>query len=309
MNCARAILHTLLLAASLAAAVTLTVMMNWEWTVFYILAAAVMVLWLGVRRKRGCAYALAVFILAVGGFYALLTPEQQFRGSRWETSCARKPQVRKLDGRRFEFRDVRDFRYRTEHDFDVRYRNEIYDVDKLESLDLALSHWDGMDNIAHMMLCFNFSDGKSAALSVEMQCPQGTSRDYYTTLFKQHGLIYIWAPPEDLFDLRSNYRTGEALYRYRTTATQAEVKQLFVLLAERTADLYGHLEFYRTVRSNCTTELLPYLKAVRPDLQWDYRVLLNGTIDRMFFEQGFLRHKPGESFESLRAGSIVRNRP
>ena len=74
MNCARAILHTLLLAASLAAAVTLTVMMNWEWTVFYILAAAVMVLWLGVRRKRGCAYALAVFILAVGGFYALLTP-------------------------------------------------------------------------------------------------------------------------------------------------------------------------------------------------------------------------------------------
>ena len=212
--------------------------------------------------------------------------------------------VERAAGGKIRLFDIRDFKYRAEHDFDVRYRTGVYDPEQLRSLDLYVSHWDGMDEIAHTLLRFNFSDGTALVLSVEMRCPEGISRDYYTTFFKQHALIYIWGTPEDLCDLRSKYR-GEALYRYRTAATPDEVKMLFAALIDRTAELAEKQEFYRVISGNCTTELLPYLKAMRPALRWDHRVLINGSIDRMLFEQGFLVHGDGEIFEELRARSLV----
>lgn len=297
----------LLLAGALLADVTLVIMMNWSAGVFWLLAAMILPVWLGSFKQKYFAAALSAFFVAVLAFFVFITPEEQFKGVKWEASCSEIPEII-IDGDKAVISNLRDFKYRSEDDFDVRYINQEYDLNKLESLDLILSHWDGMDNIAHTLFCFNFSDGQTAVLSVEMRCPEGTSRAYYTTFFKQHGLIYIWGTKEDLVDLRSRYRIVESLYRYRTTATAAEARQLFTLLAGRTNQLYSNWEFYRTIQGNCTTEILPYLKEVRRDLHWDLRALINGSLDRMLFEQGFLAHRPGEEFESLRARSFVPGR-
>ncbi|MBR2345172.1 MAG: DUF4105 domain-containing protein [Lentisphaeria bacterium] len=280
-------------------------MMNWSPAAGVFICSCLLLIWLGsLNKKTDWLYHLLIFDLAIAAFFFLLTPETQFKDVQWEKSCAVIPQTETANDGKITIMGIRNFKYRTENDFDINYKNETFDPDKAESLDFAISHWDGIDNIAHTMLCFNFSDGKSVVLSVEMRCPEGTSRDYYTTLFKQHELIYIWASPEDILDLRSTYRS-EALYIYRTTATPAEVKKLFTILTERTGNLYRKPEFYRTVSGNCTTELLPYLRHMRPSLSWDFRALLNGTIDRMFYEQDFLMYKPGESFEFLKARSLI----
>ena len=275
---------------------------------FWVLTAAALVIWLGGIVNKGFIYLSAVYIAAVMVFFALITPQQQFAGVTWEPVCAKKARFVKLADGKVELTNLRDFRYRSEHDFDPIYRSEIYDPEKLDSLDIGFSHWDGMDHVAHTLLCFNFSDGKSVALSVEMRCPQGTSREAHTTMFKQHELIYIWAPPQDLFDLRTRYRVVESLYKYRTNATKNEIKELFMRLAERTNKICDQPEFYRLIVGNCTTEWFPVLKSVRPELRADWRVLINGTFDRMLFEQGFLQHRDGEEFESLRARSLVPGR-
>ena len=305
MKTLRVILNLLLFAAALLAAVTITVLLGWSWRAMRFMMYMLLPIWIGSQYKWEFSGILALFAGAVAAFYVFITPEAQFGNiKKWEDCCARKPTVQKLDGNKFRIENVRDFRYRTPDDFDIRYFTGVYDADALKSLDLAVSHWDGMDDIAHTMLCFNFSDGKSLALSVEMRCPKGTSRGYYTTFFKQHALIYIWATPEDILNLRSNYR-GEAMYLYRTAATPEEVRKLFLMLMKRTDELSGREEFYRTVFGNCTTEWLPYLKATRPTLRWDIRALINGSFDRLLFEQGFLSHRDGEIFESLRARSFV----
>ena len=296
----------LLLAFALTGAAALAIMMQWPWPVMDAMLLLVTLTWLISRYRRSGVYALGIFALATVIFYVLLTPDGQFPpATRWESNCARVPRVERLPDGKVRIFNIRDFIYRTEQDFDVRYRTGVYDPEQLRSLDLYLSHWDGMDDVAHTLLRFNFADGRALALSVEMRCPDGTSRDYYTTFFKQHALIYIWGTPADLCDLRSKYR-GEALYRYRTTATPDEVKMLFEALIDRTAELSGKQEFYRVISGNCTTELLPYLKAMRPSLRWDHRVLINGSFDRMLFEQGFLAADAGELFESLRARSMIR---
>lgn len=305
MSYLRVISGLLLLAFALASAAALTVMMQWPWLAMHAMFLLVVLVWFISRYHRSGVYALGIFALSTVAFYFLLTPNGQFPPNTiWESSCARRPRVERAAGGKIRLFDIRDFKYRAEHDFDVRYRTGVYDPEQLRSLDLYVSHWDGMDEIAHTLLRFNFSDGTALVLSVEMRCPEGISRDYYTTFFKQHALIYIWGTPEDLCDLRSKYR-GEALYRYRTAATPDEVKMLFAALIDRTAELAEKQEFYRVISGNCTTELLPYLKAMRPALRWDHRVLINGSIDRMLFEQGFLVHGDGEIFEELRARSLV----
>ena len=297
----------LLLLFSLFGAATLTVMLNWHSSVMYALFLLVLLLWLASRYSKSGMYALGIFCLSVATFYFLLTPDEQFPPqTRWESNCARLPKVEELPGDKIKILGVRDFKYRTETDFEARYQDVTYELARLQSVDIYLSHWDGMDEIAHTLLRFDFSDGKSVVLSVEMRCPDGTSRDYYTTFFKQHALIYIWGTPEDLCDLRSRFR-GEATYRYRTTLTPEESRTLFLTLVDRTADLSGKQEFYRVITGNCTTELLPYLKAVRPKLRWDIRALINGPFDRLLFEQGVIAHEPGELFEAVRARSFIKN--
>ncbi len=299
------LVYLLLLLYSLLTVTGLTVMMHWHYGIMPLLTTLVTILWFGSLRKKEIFFLLLVFNAAFTVFYILLTPQEQFKNVKWETSCAVKPQAFFLDRNKVKISNVRDFRYRTAKDFDIKYQDVICNIDKLESLDLGVSHWDGMDFIAHVMLCFNFSDREPLVLSVEMRCPEGSSRDVYTTFLKQHELIYIWGTANDLFDLRSTYRDNEAIYRYRTAATADEVKILFTQLLKRTRELNEKPEFYRIIKGNCTTELLPALQKMRPSLKWDLRVLINGTIDRMFFEQGFIVGKPGERFEPLRARSIV----
>ena len=174
----------ILLPGFLLATLTLTMMLNWNTSAFNAVALTGFLLWLGSWKQKHFAWVLLVFCTSVAAFFTVITPEEQFKNTKWEDSCARMPQII-IDGNHAVIHDLRDFKYRSEHNYDVNYINAEYDLDKLDSLDLIMSHWDGMDNVAHTLLCFNFSDGKTAVLSVEMRCPDGISRAYPTTFFKQ----------------------------------------------------------------------------------------------------------------------------
>ena len=254
-----------------------------------------------VFRKYRMVQAGAAVLFAGLAVYYICIPATNDRP--WLPSWSRLPEGR-IDGNRLELKNIRDFRYRTTYDFDVRYVTETYDLDKLVSLDFAVSHWDGLEAISHTMLSFGFSDGRYLAVSAETRLASGAGQGALPGLFKRFGFIYIFAREEDIWSLRTNYR-GEDMYLYRLNTTPEKLKIILTDFIERANRLHAQPEFYNTLTHNCTTGLMPPLKKVSPVIHYNPTVLLNGFIDQRAYRKGALLHREGEGFEELKRRSLI----
>ncbi|MFB2588299.1 DUF4105 domain-containing protein [Acinetobacter sp. c1-l78] len=83
--------------------------------------------------------------------------------------------------------NVRNFNWRTEHDYDIRWETRHYDLNQLQGVDLVLSTW-GIDQISHTLLTFRFNDGQKLAFSIETRKEKSEdftiiTRDYATIIF------------------------------------------------------------------------------------------------------------------------------
>ena len=81
-----------------------------------------------------------------------------------------------FDGDQVTIHNVRNFRYRSEEDFDETWETRVYDLSTIRSLDLYFSYW-GPRDIAHTMLSFGFENGDYLALSVETRKEVGEAYD------------------------------------------------------------------------------------------------------------------------------------
>lgn len=206
--------------------------------VFYNVWGGAVLVWLYVaamacafvfRRKRPVFWRASWGVLALLLAYYLCIPATN--GKEWQPSWSRLPAV-EINGNEIVVKDVRSFVYRTERDFDARYVTRRFDLDKLSTLDFAVSHWDGMEFVAHTMLSFGFEDGRHLALSVETRLPEGVEQGTIPGLYKQFNVIYILADEEDLFGLRTSYRK-EDMYLYRINIGRENLKKAFLGFAEK----------------------------------------------------------------------------
>lgn len=253
---------------------------------------------------RGALLAVAAALeLATILFFAQRTPEHAFAGVTWQRPWARAPHV-ELDGARAKIGNIRNFRYRTTEDFDSVYASGEYDLDQVQSVHLAVSHWDGLQAVAHTMLSFGFRDGRYLAVSMETRLPEGMEQGFLPGLYKQYEILMVLATEEDLLRLRTDFR-GEELFLYRTNATPEQARTMLDSLLERAVELEREPEFYNSITENCTTSLAPLLREINPSFEGDIRLLLNGRSDELLYELGYLRHREGESFAELKRRSRV----
>lgn len=280
-------------------------------TVAVILAISLVVLWLGGFRRNGCLFMLAVFEICFVTWFVTQSAEKHFAGVRFERVFAVKPSINYLPDGKFEVVNLRNNRYPDDYSEKAPYEdvfiNAVFDPAQVVSVQLAQVYWGGMEYVAHTMLNFCFADGRNLSVSVEPGTPEGVDRKNFTHLCKQHELLFILSVPEDVFELRSRIR-GENLYVYDLDFTQEECRVLLEKIVGRVADLSKKPEFYDLIRANCITALLPALKAAKGELRCDMRVLFNGFLAQMLFEQGMLKHRMSESFDSLRARSFVKGK-
>ncbi|QSH40316.1 DUF4105 domain-containing protein [Lentisphaerota bacterium ZTH] len=221
----------------------------------------------------------------------------------WQASCSRLPEVT-FEGSRATVKNLRDFKYRTVTDFQVNYITRSYDLDKLRSLDFAVVRWNGNRAVAHTMLSFGFDDGRYLVVSAETRLRKGQRQSGIKGLYKQYNIIYILGTEEDLFRLRTNFRR-ELLYLYPTTSTPAEARLVLTDLFRKCNRLLKKPKFYNTITYNCTSSLIPSLNKIRTKEKFDIRVYLNGYSDEMAFENGWLRHQPGEDFIDYQARHLT----
>lgn len=278
--------------------------------VFYNVWGGAVLVWLYVaamacafvfRRKRPVFWRASWGVLALLLAYYLCIPATN--GKEWQPSWSRLPAV-EINGNEIVVKDVRSFVYRTERDFDARYVTRRFDLDKLSTLDFAVSHWDGMEFVAHTMLSFGFEDGRHLALSVETRLPEGVEQGTIPGLYKQFNVIYILADEEDLFGLRTSYRK-EDMYLYRINIGRENLKKAFLGFAEKINSLHERPRYYNTVTANCTTELVDTLKNYLGVRRWQWTPLFNGMCDQDAYDRGELLHLPGENFRELKKRSFL----
>lgn len=260
---------------------------------------------LGFRFRKFRYVAGGIALLTIL-YFASQTPENRFLAVKWQPPWARAVEVKFLKDGRCHLSEIRDFRYRSVDDYDIHYTEMTVDPDGVAAMDLAVSHWDGLQAVAHTMLSFEFDDGRHLAVSMETRLPEGAEQGFLPGLFKQYEIIMLLTKEEDLFKLRTDFR-GEEFYLYRTNATREQCRELLMLVLHGAAVLHDSPRFYNSLTTNCTTSLTPLLRWIRPEFKGDLRLLANGYSDELLYEFGYLAHRDGETFAELKARSRVTN--
>src|SRR5262245_37782288 len=149
----------------------------------------------------------------------------------------------------------------------------------------SMAHWDG---VAHVFVCFSFSDGQHVAVSVEGQRVKGHPYRVIPSMFRQYQIIYIIGDEHDVVGLRGAI-WKDPVYFYPVRTTYERKRAIFVDMMERAHSLEDHPEFYHLVFNNCMNNILRHLRRLggRP-IPRDLDVLLTGFSDRVAYDFGYI---------------------
>ena len=202
--------------------------------------------------------------------------------------------------------NVRDVRYRTTTDYDVAYDDREYDLRRLESVWFIVEPFSGMKGPAHTFISFGFDDGQYVAISVEIRKEKGEHFSALKGALRTYELTYVVGDERDLIKLRSNYRR-DSVYLYRTVATPQKARALFVSMLGRANQLAQYPEFYNTLTSTCTTNIVRHVNEISPKrVPPSFKVLLPAYADELAYKVGLL--DTTVPFETLRARAKINER-
>jgi len=186
-----------------------------------------------------------------------------------------------VDGDRLAVRNVRNFGWRTDTDYNERWEERTYDLSQLRSLDLFLVYWMG-PSIAHTIVSFGFDDGRYLDFSIELRRTQNDQYSAIAGFFKTHELVFIGADERDLMTLRKVRNEQIQLYRLRTPPERA--RALLVEYIKEANDLAVNPRFYNTLTTNCTTAIFDMMHTVTSSIPFDWRILLTGHLPDYLYE-------------------------
>ena len=237
------------------------------------------------------------------GFAIVLTWWLSLRPSNnrhWQEDVSRTPWCERADNRLL-FHDLRAYDYPRNKKAIPGWETLTYNLDELEGMDLAVNYW-GSPWIAHPIIVFRFQNSPPLAFSIETRREQGEEYSAMAGLFRKYELIVIAGGERDLLRVRTGHRKGEDVYLYSLTVPPEKARKRLLEYVDLINSLRGTPRWYNALTANCTTAILSIRKDV--PLSADWRILLNGKMDRMFYELGYLK-TDGLPFESLKARALV----
>ena len=245
--------------------------------------------------RRLVAFGAAVAVLFV--WWGTVRPSNE---RAWLPDVARLPRG-EIDGDRLTISNVRNFDYRSETDFTERWETRVYDLSRLDHLELFLSYW-GSPNIAHTIMSWAFQDGQHLAVSIETRKEVGETYDAVAGFFRQYELYYVVADERDVIRLRTNYR-GEHVYLYPLRTPRDRARRGLIDYVKSMNGLAEKPQFYNAGTDNCTTTIRMHAQQIGATMPWDYRILLNGYVDQLLYEHGII--DTSRPFPEVRVGSLI----
>lgn len=259
-------------------------------------------------RFRWFHAALAPFVLVL-----LLTGAVRLRQPslerNWTEDNARMPHA-SFDGGIATVRNVRAFEWRTTSEFAPRWEERRYDLSRLESVWFLVEPFGDVRGPAHTFLSFGFADSTGGtdyvAISAELRKERGETYHPVRGLFREYELTYVVGDERDLVRLRSNVRR-DSVFLYRVATTPEQGRALFRAMLERASALGTAPEFYNTLTSSCTTNIVDHVNAIAPNkVPFSYKVLLPAFADELAYELGLL--DTSRPFAELRRDALINPR-
>ena len=200
----------------------------------------------------------------------------------WSPDVARTARAT-FNGSLVTIENLRNFKYRSESDYDQRWETRSYDLDRVRALDLFLSFW-GPTEIAHTIATWEFDDGEHLAISIETRKEKGESYSALRGFFRQYELYYVVADERDLIGLRTNHR-GEQVFLYRIRVPASQARAFLIDYLDEVNRLAEQPEWYNALTQNCTTTIRGHAQNVGAGGRLDWRLLANGHLDQLLYER------------------------
>lgn len=267
---------------------------------FWVAAAvgAVVLLWRRRTLQAFCVFAAACLAFAV--WWGSLRPSDT---RLWADDVALHLDSR-IEGDRVTLYSVRNFTWRSQTDYDVRWETRDYDLRNLTSVDVICSYWMG-PAIAHTLVSFGFAGGEQLVFSIEIRKERGEEFSAIGGFFKQFEATLIAADERDILRVRTNVR-GEDVYLYRVVMPPEAMRSLFMAYLDEARSLRERPQWYNTLTANCTTIVWEMAKRMDPSLTLDWRLLVSGYLPNYLYEHQ--RLTTGYDFETLRSRGRVTDR-
>ena len=209
-----------------------------------------------------------------------------------------------VDGDRFTVRGVRNFRWRSDTDFDERWEDRSYDLSKLRTMDLFMSYW-GPTLICHTFVSFGFEDGSQLVVSVEVRKKNSETYATVPSLFRQFELVYVFADELDVAYLRTNV-WKETVHLFRISASERGIRGLLVEYIDRANRMAHSPEWYNAVTNSCGVNIMQNAWTQGGGRRISWRLLFNGQWPRYAYETGALDQS--QPFDTVFARSVIDER-
>lgn len=259
--------------------------------------AALVIAW----RVRGAWRKVGVIFVAFALVTAWWLTLQPSNDRDWQPEVDRTAWA-EIDGDVVTIHNVRNFDYRTATDFTPRWETRTVRLSQLTEGDIYVNFW-GSELMAHPIASFQFADGPPLAISIEIRREVGEGFSALGGLYRQFELVYVVGDEKDIIRVRTNFRSGEDVYLYRTTLTPDEARERFLEYITVLNSLHRRPRWYNAVFANCTTAIRSQRQRALRSV-WDWRMLINGRGDQMLFERGAIV-TGGLPFDQLRAQALI----
>ena len=267
-------------------------------SVLYLLVTLGALVFLG-RTAWGLVVAYVGFAIVALWWFSLKPSNNR----AWRLDNARTSYA-EINGEQVTIHDLRNCTYRTEDSYTCDWETRFYNLAELQGVDVFITWW-GSPWIAHPIVSFDFGNDNHVAMSIETRNVVGQGYSAIGGFFRQYTLAYIASDERDVIRLRTNYRKNEEVYLFRTRAKAPLARTIFLDYLERANSLHARPEWYNALTNNCTTNIAVSVAEVRDvRVRLDWRILLNGKMDRLMYERGELV-TGGLSFPELKAQAHI----
>jgi hypothetical protein len=241
---------------------------------------AIAQLWRG--RLAGAIGITAALWLPLLGWWATILPSND---RNWQPDVAHVAAA-SIEGDVLTVRNVRNFNWRSDDDFDERWETRQYHLSQLQGADLFLSYWAG-ESIAHAIVSFNFADSDPLAFSIEIRKEKGEAYSATAGFFKTYELAIIAADEHDVVKVRSTVR-GEDVRIFRLDMQRATALGLLNEYVALANDVSAQPRWYNTLTANCTTMIFSMARRLDPRTRLDWRILLPGQLPSYLRDREFV---------------------
>ncbi len=201
--------------------------------------------------------------------------------------------------------NVRHTEYQSAEDFTPHYETRQYRLANLVGLDAVVIYW-GSPWLCHPLLIFDFGTAGRLCISIEVRYRVGQRYGFLRSLYRQQEIIYVVSDERDAILKRSKHSKNHDVYLYRLAAEPQEIAKVFLEYIVSANQLVEQPYWYHGLTTNCTTSIY---RQRAGEIEWDWRWLFNGQLDKMLYDHGRLDHRmPFAELKQLSRVNQIANR-